>query len=56
MAYKIWNWLHKEWPQFTYDKEVLGELEFIFSQNTGTALGVLKHIQKEPLNQYHKKQ
>ncbi len=47
MAYKTWNWLLKKWPQFTYDKEALGELEFQFSQNTGTALGVLKHILKE---------
>ena len=47
MAYKVWNWLLKKWPHFTYDKEALEELEFQFSQNTGTALGVLKHVQKE---------
>ena len=47
MAYKIWNWLLKKWPHFTYDKEALGELEFQFSQNTGTALGVLKHITQD---------
>ena len=44
MANKTWNWLLKKWPHFTYDKEALWELEFQFSQNTGTAFGVLKHI------------
>lgn len=45
MTYKSWNWLLKQWPHFSYDKEVLKELEYIFSQNTGTVLGVLKHVQ-----------
>ena len=37
----------EKWPHFTYDKEALGELEFQFSQNTGTAFGVLKHIAQD---------
>ncbi len=47
MTYKIWNWSLKKWPQFTYDRKALRELEFQFSQNTGTVLGVLKHVQEE---------
>ncbi|MBZ0242716.1 MAG: DUF4172 domain-containing protein [Bacteroidales bacterium] len=35
----------KQWPHFSYDKEVLAELEFTFSQNSGTILGVFRHIQ-----------
>jgi Fic family protein len=47
MIYKTWNWLLKKWPNFTYDKDVLQELEYQFSQNNGIVLGVLKHIQED---------
>ncbi|QMU66715.1 MAG: DUF4172 domain-containing protein [Flavobacteriaceae bacterium] len=40
----LWNWLLKNWPQFTYDKKVLVELEQVFIQNSGTVVGALKHI------------
>ena len=40
----LWNWLLKKWPQFTYDKEILAELEQVFTQNSGTVIGALKHI------------
>jgi len=46
MTYTLWNWMLKNWPRFTYDKEVLKKLELTFSQNSGTVLGVLKHINK----------
>jgi Fic family protein len=45
MAYKNWNWLHKEWPHFTYKKEVLEQLEMQFSKNSGLVLGTIKHIE-----------
>lgn len=45
MAYKIWNWLLKNWPHFSYDKNVLEKLELQFSQNTGTVFGAIKHIE-----------
>jgi Fic family protein len=45
MTYKRWNWLKKQWPHFSYDKEALKELEYKFSLNAGTVLGVLKHVQ-----------
>lgn len=44
MYSKNWNWKHKKWPYFTFDREVLQELELNFSQNTGMALGILKHL------------
>ncbi len=44
MTYKLWNWLLKNWPNFSYDKEVIEALEYSFSQNNGNVLGVLKHI------------
>ena len=45
MAYKVWNWLLKNWPHFSYDKEALEKLELQFSQNTGSVFGALKHIE-----------
>ncbi len=47
MTFKMWNWLLKNWPNFTYDKDILKALEYQFSQNSGTVLGVLKHIKKD---------
>lgn len=44
MTHILWNWLLKNWPQFTYDKETLVELEHIFMQNSGTVVGALKHV------------
>ena len=44
MAYKNWNWLHKDWPQFSYDKKILEKLELQFSQNAGIVIGAVKHI------------
>lgn len=44
MTYQLWNWLLKNWPNFSYDKEVIEALEYSFFQNNGSVLGVLKHI------------
>lgn len=44
MTYKLWNWLLKNWPNFSYDKEAIEALEYSFIQNNGNVLGVLKHI------------
>jgi len=45
MAFKKWNWQLKEWPHFSFDETILKTLEYRFSQNSGTVLGALKHIQ-----------
>lgn len=47
MAYNVWNWMLKEWPQFSYDAKALEALEYRFSENSGTVFGVLKHVQEE---------
>ncbi len=47
MTYNVWNWMLKGWPKFSYDAEALEELEYKFSENSGTVIGVLKHIQEE---------
>jgi Fic family protein len=44
MSYKKWNWLQENWPNFTFNKEALKELEYQFSKKSGLLLGVLKHI------------
>ena len=39
-----WNWQQDNWPNFTYDKEVLRGLELDFIQSSAMALGALKHV------------
>jgi Fic family protein len=45
MSYKTWNWNLKNWPHFSYNKDVMEKLELQFSQNTGTVFGAIKHIE-----------
>lgn len=40
----IWNWQHKQWPNFSYDKAKLASLEHDFIHKSGIFLGVLKHL------------
>lgn len=47
MAYKVWNWMLKDWPNFSYDEKALEALEYQFSEKSGTVFGVLKHIRKD---------
>jgi len=44
MSYKKWNWLQENWPNFTFNKDDLRELEYQFSEKSGLLLGVLRHI------------
>jgi len=46
-----WNWQHQNWPQFTYDKEALKALEYQFAQQSGLALGALKHVSEDEKDQ-----
>lgn len=46
-----WNWQQKKWPQFTYDQEALKALEYQFAQQSGLALGALKHIAQDEKDQ-----
>ena len=52
MAYNVWNWMLKDWPQFSYDAKALEALEYQFSENSGTVFGVLKHVQEESKNNF----
>ena len=47
MTATLWNWLLKNWPQFTFDKEVLSDFEQQFFQNNGTVVGAMKHINED---------
>ncbi len=47
MSFKKWNWMHQKWPEFTFDAEALKALELEFSTNTGTVVGVLKHVNEQ---------
>jgi len=44
------NWLQKHWPQFTYDKEALANLEQLFVENSGMVVGALKHVNTDEKN------
>jgi Fic family protein len=47
MTYRNWNWKHKNWPQFTFDVDTLKALEMEFLKNTGTVVGILKHVKDD---------
>jgi Fic family protein len=51
MAYKNWNWTLKNWAKFTFDKDILKNSEYKFTQNKGTVLGVLKHFTDNSKNE-----
>ncbi|MCV6576788.1 MAG: DUF4172 domain-containing protein [Cohaesibacter sp.] len=42
-----WNWQKSDWPQFTWNKKALEELETRFLHQSGILLGTLKHIDDE---------
>jgi len=39
-----WNWQKSDWPQFTYKKSALADLEARFLHQSGVFLGALKHV------------
>ncbi|PLW79192.1 Fic family protein [Cohaesibacter celericrescens] len=42
-----WNWQKTDWPQFSWNKQALKELESRFLYQSGILLGTLKHIDDE---------
>ncbi len=40
----VWNWQKDDWPQFTYKKSALADLEARFLRQSGVFLGALKHV------------
>lgn len=43
----IWNWQHKDWPNFIYKSSELSQLEDNFLHNAGILQGSLKHVTDE---------
>ncbi len=43
---KNWNWKHKNWANFTYDKDKLEGLELELASLTGIIVGILKSFDK----------
>ncbi|MEX2363576.1 MAG: DUF4172 domain-containing protein, partial [Balneolaceae bacterium] len=43
----MWNWQHKDWPEFVYDPEEFSGYENKFLQKSGIMLGSMKHITEE---------
>jgi len=39
-----WNWQKDDWPEFTYRKSALADLEARFLHQSGIFLGALKHV------------
>src|SRR5216684_199128 len=42
-----WNWEQRDWPNFTYDPDVLEPLEKQFLLQSGEFIGAFKHIGPE---------
>ncbi len=39
-----WNWQQSDWPQFSFDKQLLQSYEAAFMRQTGVMIGAIKHI------------
>ncbi|WP_342270293.1 Fic family protein [Rickettsia endosymbiont of Orchestes rusci] len=46
----IWNWQHKDWPNFKYDQKLIFELEKRFINNSGILLGSTKYLSESDQN------
>jgi len=43
----VWNWQHKDWPNFHWNADALVVFEAQFLQNTGIQIGSAKHLDNE---------
>ena len=39
-----WNWQHKNWPEFIYNKDDFKDFELKFFENAGMLYGSLQHV------------
>ena len=46
-----WNWQQPEWPNFSYDKRQLEDLEARFLYDSGLLFGVFKHLSEQAKSQ-----
>ncbi|MDA3917580.1 MAG: Fic family protein [Deltaproteobacteria bacterium] len=44
MDSKKWNWQQDDWPNFTYDKEKIAQLEREYIQEAGISFGIMKSL------------
>jgi len=42
-----WNWQQADWPQFSYQKSALADLEACFLHQSGVFIGAMKHVSAE---------
>lgn len=50
MGTKTWNWQQKNWPNFSFDSDVLKAFEYQFLENNGIVLGALKYVNQNSKN------
>ncbi len=46
-----WNWQKADWTKFTYNINVIAELERVFLKQSGVSLGVVRHLSGEDQDQ-----
>lgn len=46
----MWNWEHKHWPNFEYDRDIVVDLEKKFLENSAIGKGLLLSFSKENKN------
>ncbi|AAY61760.1 hypothetical protein RFEPED_1544 [Rickettsia felis str. Pedreira] len=46
----IWNWQHKDWPNFKYNQKHILDLEKNFVKNSGILLGAAKYLSEADQN------
>jgi Fic family protein len=46
----MWNWQHRDWPNFQFDSTKLEPLEREFARSAGSLEGVLKHLETDDKN------
>ena len=51
MDSKKWNWQQDDWPNFTYDKEKIAQLEREYIQEAGISFGIMKSLPEADQNQ-----
>ncbi len=51
MNSKKWNWQQDDWPNFSYDKEIIAPLEQEYIQKAGISFGIMKTLPEAEQNQ-----
>src|SRR5206468_10626410 len=46
-----WNWQHPDWPNFTWDRTKIANVEEQFLLGTGVVIGSVKHVGEQDYKQ-----